>query len=195
MASVKAAEQRPSALNRAWDGIMLAVSTLVSLLVIAMTVAVVFEVVMRYFLTRPTIWVVDFVEYGMVYVTFFGAAAVLRANAHIRLDLLFEKLRPRPRLLVEVIIMLTIALVMAVFVWKGTESVWESYVRNQVNVRAWQVPRWIILLPIPLGALLMFVESLRQAAESMAAWVRHDESAIHRPIETGEGTLEEHPGI
>jgi len=188
-------DRPPNPLASAWDRLMLGMAFLMSVLVLAMTLAVCFEVVMRYFLNSPTIWVVDFVEYGLVYVTFFGAAWVLRENAHIRVDILFERLRPRQRLLVEVFIMLAIAVTMAVFVWKGTELVWESFVKNQAVVKAWQVPRWIVLLPIPVAGLLMMIESLRQAGESLTGWLRGSEAVAHRPIESGEGAIEESRGI
>ncbi len=193
MAASSSSDRGLSRLGRAWDGLIAGIQELMAILVAVAVLAVVYEVVARYFFNSPTIWAVDLTEYVLVYITFFGAACLLRDRAHIRVDMLVTRLGPRPRLLLDVILALVGAAVMTVFVWRGTELVWEAYVNNQVMLKAWRVPRWAILLPIPVGSLLMCVEFLRQAAEDLQAWVTGRPAQVPLGLEAGE--LEEQRGL
>jgi C4-dicarboxylate transporter DctQ subunit len=183
----------PSSLGPAWDRLMVALSDLSAVLVAVATLAVVYEVVVRYFLNRPTIWAVDLTEYVLVYLTFFGAVWLLRAREHVRVDILVSHLGPRPRLLLDVLLSLVGAVMMAVFVWKGAGLVWEAYVNNQAMLKAWLVPRWLILLPIPVGSLLMVIEFLRQAGEAAQGLIRGTPTSHRLGVEGAE--LEEQRGL
>ncbi|MBI4492584.1 MAG: TRAP transporter small permease [Chloroflexi bacterium] len=155
----------------------------------------VYEVVARYFFNKPTIWAVDFTEYGMVYVTFLGSAWLLRQRSHIQVDMLVQRLTPRQQLRLDTVMSVVAAVVMAVFVWKGAEVVSEAWANNQVALKAWLVPRWIIMLPIPVGGLLMFIEFVRQIREGVLAWRGGAQAVAHRSIELGAGELEEQRGL
>lgn len=195
MASTNPSQPKRNALDRVWDRLLVVISDLLALLVAAMTAAVVYEVVARYFFNRPTAWAVDFTEYGMVYLTFFGAAWLVRERAHIRVDMLTSRLSPRAQLILELLLSVLAAATLAVLVWKGAELVWEAYANNQAMLKAWVVPRWIILLPIPLGGLLMLLETLRQAAEGLAAVLRGAPAEAHRPVAGTEAEMEEQRGL
>jgi C4-dicarboxylate transporter DctQ subunit len=186
MAASNASDRGLSRLGRAWDRLIAGIQEVMAILVAVAVLAVVYEVVLRYFFNSPTIWAADLTEYVLVYITFFGAACLLRDRAHIRVDMLVTRLGPRPQLFLDVILALVAAVVMAVFVWKGTELVWEALVNNQVMLKAWRVPRWAILLPVPMGSLLMCVEFLRQAGEAFQAWVSGRPAHVPLGLEAGE---------
>lgn len=188
-------EQRRWSLDRAWDRFQVAISDLLAILIAVMTLAVVFEVISRYFFNKPTSWAVDFTEYAMVYVTFFGAAWLMRERAHIKVDILTSQLGPRGQLLVELLLSVFAAATLAVLVWKGVEHVWEAYANNQAMLKSWVVPRWIILLPIPLGGLLMLLEVIRQGREALEALRTGRAGAAHRVVEGTEAELEEARGL
>ena len=151
----------------AWDALLDGLGFVVAVLTAAMTLAVVYEVVARYFFNRPTSWAVDFTEYALLYVTFLGAPWVLRQGAHIRIEILTERLGARPRLALAALVALLGAAVSAVLVWQGAEVAWEAYSKGQAMLKAWRVPRWVLILPIAVGSLLLTVEFLRQAWSSV----------------------------
>jgi TRAP-type C4-dicarboxylate transport system permease small subunit len=80
----------------------------------------------------------------------------------VRVDLLGRHVSPRTRLLLFVVTSFVGVLVMAIFAWQGAKLTWEVYVQGQAALRPWLVPRWVQLIPIPLGSLLLVVEFLRQ---------------------------------
>jgi C4-dicarboxylate transporter, DctQ subunit len=164
-------------LARKWEALLTSLGHLVALLTAVMTLAVVYEVVARYFFGRPTIWATDLTEYTLLYVTFLGAAWVLRDGSHIQVELLIDRLGPRPRLALSTIISLVAGGVVAVLMWKGAEVTWEAYVKGQAMLNPWRVSRWLLMLPIALGSLLLTIEFLRQAWASFHAW-RHGEQPV-----------------
>jgi len=50
------------------------------------------EVAMRQILNKPLMWTVEISEYLQVYITFLGAAWVLRKDGHVRLDVLLNNI-------------------------------------------------------------------------------------------------------
>lgn len=157
-------------LARKWEALLTGLGHLAAILTAVMTLAVVYEVVARYFFKRPTSWAVDLTEYALLYVTFLGAAWVLRDGAHIRVEFLVERLGPRLQLALSTVISLVAAAVVAVLMWKGFEVTWVAYVRGQAMLKPWRVSRWLLMLPIALGSLLLMIEFLRQAWDSFQAW-------------------------
>jgi TRAP-type C4-dicarboxylate transport system permease small subunit len=150
-------------LARAWGALLDGLGYLAVVLMAALTVAVVYEVGARYVFNRPTVWAVDFTEYALLYVTFIGAAWALRDHAHIRIEMVVERLGRRPQLSLGALVSLVGAGVSAVLMWQGAEVTWEAYANNQAMLKAWRVPRWVLILPIFLGSLLLAIEFLRQA--------------------------------
>jgi TRAP-type C4-dicarboxylate transport system permease small subunit len=148
----------------------------VAVLTAALTLAVVYEVVARYFFNRPTIWAVDFTEYALLYVTFLGAAWALRRGAHIRIEILTERLGPRPQLVLAVLVSVLGAGVSMVLMWQGAEVTWEAYSKGQAMLKAWRVPRWVLILPIAAGSLLLSLEFLRRAWNSFRQLTRRGSS-------------------
>ena len=73
--------------------------------------AVTYEVIMRYFLNRPTLWVVEVSGYSLLFITFLGAAWVLRRGGHVRIDLLTNRLKPRNQIRLNIITSIMAAII------------------------------------------------------------------------------------
>jgi TRAP-type C4-dicarboxylate transport system permease small subunit len=65
-----------------------------TLLFVGMTLAICAEVLLRYGFTSPILWVVEPSEYALLWITFLGAAWVLRHGGHVRVDILLQYLSP-----------------------------------------------------------------------------------------------------
>ena len=61
-------------------------------LLIALSILVICDVAARYFRLFSMPWSLDFAQYGLYLITFFGTPWVLRTNGHITIDLLISKL-------------------------------------------------------------------------------------------------------
>ncbi|MBI4495065.1 MAG: TRAP transporter small permease [Chloroflexi bacterium] len=151
------------ALERGWDRLLDVLAYVAAMWLAVMTLSVVYDVLARYFLNSPTVWAVDFSEYALVYITFLGTTWALRGHSHVRIDLLARHLGWRTRVVLNVVTTVIMAGVVAVIAWQGIGLTWEAYAQGQVVLKAWQVPRWLSFLPIPLGTTLLAIECLRQA--------------------------------
>lgn len=141
------------------------------------------EVVMRYFLNRPLVWVMEISEFGMLYVTFLGAAWLLRKGGHIRIDLFIKLLKPKNELLVNIVTFSLSAVACLVLVWYGGESVWYNYQSGSYMPTQLEPPKWIIVAIIPLGSFLLFIQFLRNIQEDFHKWrsSRGEDGVVKNP--------------
>ncbi len=96
--------------------------------IIPNVLALVYEVIARYFLNSPTIWSyeVTYFLYGSHYLL--GAAYVLSIDAHIRIDILTSHLTPRTRAKIDLAgYLLLFFPVILVLIWAGGEYVAQSF--------------------------------------------------------------------
>lgn len=132
-----------------------AAAALAILILILVTLAVCAEVVLRYGLNDPIVWIVEVTEYALLYITFLGTAWTLRRGGHVRVDLFLLAMPRRVELvcgLLTSLIGLAIALVLTVF---GAEATWDAYERGLFKPTNLEAPTWIVLLAIPVGAALL----------------------------------------
>ena len=79
----------------AWfDKLVNFLGLIAGILLVALTVLVCCDVMARYFRLFSMPWSLDFAQYGLFVITFFGAPWVLSTNGHITIDLVVERLSP-----------------------------------------------------------------------------------------------------
>ncbi len=136
---------------------MLAIAVLV-----AVTLCVCLEVVMRYGFNAPQIWVIELSEYALLYITFLGAAWVLHQGGHVRVDIFYNMASPQLRRVFGTIsasLGLAIAALLCGF---GANATWTAYARGMFKATLLEFPTWIVLLAIPVGSLMLAIRFLRQ---------------------------------
>ena len=125
------------------------------------------EVFMRYFFNRPQVWVIELSEYALLYITFLGAAWVLRSDGHVTVDLFTAKMSSRSRAICSLagfIVILTVSIVLAVY---GTRVTYEHFSKGIYNPTILEIPKAAILLVIPLGGVTLLLESMRGVFRSL----------------------------
>lgn len=130
-------------------------------MMLAMALIISYEVLVRYFFNRPTIWVADFTDYIMLYSTFFVSAWLLKHGGHVRLTILYEYLSPRSRQVSDMINAFIGAIVCGFVIWYGVRDTWDAVEKSISLPRPVPVPKYLILGVIPFGCLLLFVQFLR----------------------------------
>ena len=122
-----------------------------------------YEVVVRYFFIRPTIWAADFTDYIMHYTTFFVSAWLLKKDGHVRLTIVYDHLSPRSRQVSDMINAFISAMVCGFLIWYGVRDTWDAVVNSISLPRPVPVPKYLVLGVIPFGLLLLLVQFLRNA--------------------------------
>ena len=88
---------------RAVDRLSEVIGLLVSVLMPAMVVVLTIEVVARYVFNSPTIWAYDTAIFMFGYTGLLGGAYALKNKEHINVDLIYARLSPRGKAVLDVI--------------------------------------------------------------------------------------------
>ena len=132
------------------------------------TLIVIYEVIMRYLLRKPTTWVNDISEISLVYATFLGSAWVLRMGGHIKIDILSALMKKRAQTILEIIQDLLSLFFCVVFVWISWANFWGSVIsQERTGGGLFSVLLWPVYLVIPFGAILLCIQLIRQIADHM----------------------------
>lgn len=143
---------------------------LAAVLLIFTMLAVSAEVVMRYFLHRPMIWVMEITEIILLFVTFLGAAWLLRREGHVTVDVLLSHLDPRTQALLGIVSSIIGILICIILVWYGINV---SYVYTKGGLyepTLLELPKGPLLTIIPLGGFLMLVQFTKRAYRCLQHW-------------------------
>lgn len=150
-----------------FDTIINAMAQLAGLLLVLMTLLITYAVVMRYLNLGTPIWVLQYVEYALLWITFLGAAWLLKRGGHIRIDTAISMLPPRFREKMEVVNDLLGCFVTLTVVYYGTKHTIDLYQRGVLEINATNVYKYLIFWIIPFGSLGLFLQFLRSALSKL----------------------------
>ena len=132
--------------------------------------AVVWEVIMRHFFGHPTRWVLDVVEWCMVWMTFFAAPYVLRAGRHVSMDIVVGKLSSEKQTFLAIITSVLAAAICLVLAVYGTVVVRDHMIRGVMETKMLRVPKAPLIAVIPFGFIVLFIQFVRQAFIFSRRW-------------------------
>jgi C4-dicarboxylate transporter, DctQ subunit len=148
MAAVGALYRRLLELLAVIAGVMLA----------AMACAIVLDVLMRNLGLQPPAHTLTLTEYGLLYLTMLAAPWLVRAKGHVYIELVTAALSPRARFRLTRVVYALCVLTCAVIFWFGLEVTISHYQRAVIDVRSFDMPRWLLTASIPLSFGLMTIE-------------------------------------
>jgi len=127
-----------------------------------MALAVTFDVLSRNLGLANTGWVVEVTEYSLPVATLLVAPWLLHRNEHVRLDALLLFLPVRKALLLERCADAVGILICAVFIWFGTQLIFDSARLGSMMVKTLAVPEWWQYVLVPVSFSLLLVEFVRR---------------------------------
>jgi len=146
-----------------FDGTINLLALLAAILIVFMMLAVTYEVVMRYFLTRPTTWVIEITELCLLFVTFLGTAWLLREEGHVRMDLVLSRLKPKTQATLNIVTSIIGAIICLTLFWYGARVSWDVFVRDYYQYSVLNIPYVVIIVVVPIGSFLLSIQFLRRA--------------------------------
>ena len=117
-------------------------------------ISVTYEIIIRQFLNLTILWMFEIKEYALIYITFLGAAWLLRREGHVKMDLLLNYLKPRTQEIFNIITSVVGAIICVVLVWYGIRVTWSSFQTGYYMPTILEAPRWPIVGIIPVGSFL-----------------------------------------
>ncbi len=145
-------------------GINKGVEYLLSALGISMAVIVATEVFCRYLLNHSLFWSEELARYILVWLTFLGATAAYWRRAHPGIDLLSSRMGPRLRRVNAIIVHMVSLCFFLVMIYHGV--LFSFFVRLQITP-ALSLPKWMILIIIPISGLLLACHCLFFLAQEL----------------------------
>ena len=150
-------------IRKAIDAVVTAGGYASAALMVIVTLLPIYEVVTRYFLQSPSIWASDFTRYGILYLTFLGAAWVLKEDGHVKIELLTSRFSAGGENLIAALTSTIGCVACGIFCWAVTRSTWDSFQAGQAIVRSVVVPRYLVVWIMPLGTFLLCIQFARRA--------------------------------
>ena len=154
----------PPFFSRTYDAILNGMALAAGVLMVAMMAMIVADVVLRNLGYQSSSHFFTFTEYFLLLIPLLGAPWLVREKGHIYIEVLVGMLGAgaRRRLLRGVLV-LSLA-VCAVLAWYGGAITLQNFVQAEKDVRSFDMPRWMLMLAMPLSFGMMALEFLRLLA-------------------------------
>ena len=164
-----------------YDHIIDITTILAGILLIFLMLSVGLEVALRYFLGRPTSWVVEIAGYILLFIPFLVAAWVLKREGHVKMDLVLNLLSPQAKSLVNAITSLIGAIICFVLTLAGIKAT-VSFIGYQTPTIL-MVPKSLLIAIIFVGSLMLFIQFLRRTWSYLGSWrtPEREEEPLERP--------------
>lgn len=130
------------------------------------------NVVVRYFTNFSFAFTEEISVWLMVFMTLVGTSGAFGTGKHISITLLLDRLTSRARRAVELLALVTSAVMFAVLAWYGARMTWDDF-RYDVTSPALGVPQWIYSIWLPLLSLLVVLRLLHMVATAVRAGRGH----------------------
>lgn len=147
--------------------------------IVAMTLGISAEVIMRIFGMPSIVGLIELTEYGLFISTFFAAPYLLRKNEHIRVDILMSRADKATARVVEFGVLLCIVMVSLVTGFVGTVVMIGNIKNGTLIFKDLVFAQFWLDWIIPLTSLAMTV----QAIELMVTLWNSSEPVGHDPAE------------
>lgn len=115
-----------------------------------------------------------------------GAPLVLKLNEHVRVDIIYGKLRGRGQVFVDLFGLIFFLLpVMGLLTWLTAPFFWNMFVTKEMSGNIGGLIRWPAGLLLPLGFGAMFLQGLAEVVKRVAVLTGHLEMATHyeKPVQ------------
>lgn len=144
-----------------YRGVLYAMAGIAGAMLVWLMISVITSVVMRNAGMQPFAWLFTSSEYAILYMTMLGAPWLVREKGHVHIELVTAALPAPARRIVSRLVAAGCVAVCALLAWKGAELLMTNIQRNDLDVRAYYFPKWILTLAFPISFGLMAIEFSR----------------------------------
>jgi C4-dicarboxylate transporter, DctQ subunit len=125
------------------------------------------DIILRYFFNKPLTWDVEFAEYMLFCIAFFGAAWLLREGGHVRIDVLDNLLSESKKTYLHLAHSVVGAFVSIILCLISFIAAAYSYKDGLKVVKIFAIQKYYFLLIISVGFLLLLTEFVRQSSRDI----------------------------
>lgn len=151
-----------SRLGRVFDSAVGGMARLGDVILLFLMLSVCADVILRYFFNRPQAWIAEISEYLLLYITFLGAAWVLKNEGHVIVDILVCRLTSKTRATFGIISSVIGTFVCLVVFWFGTIETLDLFRRGVPNPSVLEFPKAPLVAIIPFGTFFFMIQFIRR---------------------------------
>jgi len=152
-----------SAANKVIDTLVKYCAYLAAAILVVMALSITLDVLLRFTFNSPLKWVFEATEYSLLIMTFLAATWVLQKDQHVKLDLVLVAFGEKNRARINGFTALVMASVCLVSAWSSGAFTLYLYQNGITITKYYTIPQFTIFIFIPMGFVLLFIQSLRRA--------------------------------
>ena len=160
---VKAYVRYDDAMNRA-------IGSVVMYLVIVLMGVLLFGSLSRYVFNVPFLWIIEMAQFLMAAYYLLGGGYSMQLDAHVRMDVLYERWRPRTRAFWDSLTAFCLVFYLIFLVRGGMSSTAYALKYGQTNYSAWAPPMAPIKVIMTIGIVLMLLQAISTFFKDLAAF-------------------------
>ncbi len=133
---------------------------LVAFLMCPMLFIMIWEIVMRYFFNQPSLWAyeISLFLYGSYIVL--GGAYTHLADGHVNVDIIWGRLSPRGRAILDIITSAFVFLFLGVLFWESLKITINSWQIGETTMSHWAPAYYPLRTTVPVGCFLFMLQAL-----------------------------------
>jgi len=143
-----------------YDRVMYGMAWVAAALMAAMMFSICIDVLLRNLGFQSSAHLFTFTEYALLIIPCLGAPWLVREKGHIYVELLFHALGPAARAWMMRLVLVLCVAVCLVLAWYGAEITLQNFQASEKDVRSFDMPRWMVMVFVPLCFAMMSVEFL-----------------------------------
>jgi len=136
------------------------VGQILSFLFYALMVIMIYEVVARYVFNAPTNWAYELCSFFFSAACLLGGGYLLLHKAHINIDILYNRLSPRGKAIIDLCSAPFFFIFIGILLWQGTILFLNSLFYWEHSTTVWAPPLYPIKLALPVGAALILLQGI-----------------------------------
>ena len=127
-----------------------------------MVAVILYQVVLRYCFAAANVWAEELARFIFVWVTTLGASIAIRRNVHLRVDLVVDFLKPKPRFILQILTNTLILVFLIHLCYLGVDLMTRTMVNKSAGLR---IPMAIAYSAIPVGVAFMILSCVEFIAK------------------------------
>jgi len=149
-------------LSRTFNRLLAGLAVLAGLLLLFICFSICYSIFTRSLGLPSPVWILQFNEYALLWITFLGTAWVLARGKHVSVDLLTGRMGERTKAYFSLAHGILGIVVCGVLLWYGSVTTWGQFQNGITDVKAVDVPKYLILVVIPFGFFILSLQFVNQ---------------------------------
>jgi C4-dicarboxylate transporter, DctQ subunit len=147
------------------DRVCAALAVVAASLFLFLTFSICYSIFTRTVGLYTPVWTVQFDEYSMLWLTFLGTAWLLSRNRHVSIELVVSRFGEKGKRVFRTVHDFLGLFLCATLCYFSAACTWDHFLRNVIDVQGVDVPKAYVIVVIPLGFLLLFLQFIRRIVD------------------------------